>query len=117
VFSIVAAGGVVVPPVVVQNVVVPSLRGSAAGMQNTFAKLFGFASGPLAVGVFSDLVGHDLGLSLRLLAPAALFVAAACFALALGSMKRDVRTMEESWITQRLVADLDLNRVPTETKS
>jgi MFS transporter, Spinster family, sphingosine-1-phosphate transporter len=116
VFSIVAAGGVVAPPVVVQNVVVPSLRGSAAGMQNTFAKLFGFASGPLAVGVFSDLVGHDLGLSLRLLAPAALFVAAACFALALGSMKRDVQTMEENWTRGDLSPIPRSASVPTETK-
>jgi len=71
-------------------------------MQNTIAKLFGFASGPLAVGIVSDLVDHDLGLSLRLLAPAALLLAAACFALALGSMKRDVQTMEESWALREL---------------
>jgi len=102
VFSLVATSAVVAPPVVVQNVVVPSLRASAAGMQNTIAKLFGFASGPLAVGIVSDLVDHDLGLSLRLLAPAALLLAAACFALALGSMKRDVQTMEESWALREL---------------
>ncbi len=102
VFSLVATSAVVAPPVVVQNVVVPSLRASAAGMQNTIAKVFGFASGPLAVGIVSDLVDHDLGLSLRLLAPAALLLAAACFALALGSMKRDVDTMEKSWALREL---------------
>ena len=88
----------IAPLLVVQNVVVPSLRASAAGMQNTISRLFGFAAGPLAVGVVSDLFEHDLGLSLRLLAPTALFLAAGCFALALGSMKRDVAIMEESWV-------------------
>lgn len=66
-------------------------------MQNSIARLLGFASGPRAAGVVSDLVRGDLGLSLRLLAPAAPLSAAACFAVALGSVKRDVETMAENW--------------------
>jgi MFS family permease len=96
-FTFCAATALIAPLVVVQNVVIPSLRASATGMQNTIGKLFGFASGPLAVGIVSDLVDHDLGLSLRVMAPAGLFVAAASFAMALGSIKRDVETMEKSW--------------------
>jgi MFS family permease len=82
--------------VVIQNVILPSLRASAESMTITFGRLVG-ALGPLSVGVVSDLAGHDLGLSILLLAPTAFLLCGACYALALGSMKRDVERMEESW--------------------
>lgn len=102
VFTLTAGAAIIAPPLVLQNVIVPSLRASAAGMQNTLAKLFGFASGPIAVGVVSDLVGGDIGLSLRLLAPAAFLAAATCFALALRSIKNDARRMEDSWALREM---------------
>lgn len=82
--------------VVFQNVTVPSLRGSATSMSISFGRLFG-ALGPVSVGVVSDLARRDLGVSLLLLTPTAFLLAAACFAMGLGSMKRDVETMEDSW--------------------
>ena len=66
-------------------------------MANTIVRLVGFALGPLAVGFVSDLAHHDLGLSLLLLAPSGLLVAAACMAFAIGTMKKDVQAMEENW--------------------
>jgi MFS family permease len=82
--------------VVFQNVIQPSLRASAVSMNLTSGRLFG-ALGPLAVGLVSDLTGRNLGVSLLLILPAIYILGAACFALALGSMKRDVETMEETW--------------------
>jgi len=82
--------------VVFQNVTLPSLRASATSMSISFGRAFG-ALGPLAVGIVSDLAHRDLGLSLLLLTPTVFLLGAACFALALGSMKRDVEAMEESW--------------------
>jgi hypothetical protein len=75
----------------------PSLRVSAASMANTFAKLIGFTLGPLAVGFVSDLAHRDLGLSLLLLTPTGLLLAAACLGTAVAVVKRDVIAMEESW--------------------
>ncbi len=100
VFTFTAGSAIIAPPLVLQSVIVPSLRASAAGMQNTLAKLFGFASGPIAVGIVSDLAGGDLGLSLRVLAPAAFLAAGICFALAMRSIKSDTENMEESWAAQ-----------------
>jgi MFS family permease len=82
--------------VVFQNVIQPSLRASAVSMNLTSGRLFG-ALGPLAVGLVSDRTGRNLGVSLLLILPAIYILGAACFALALGSMKRDVETMEETW--------------------
>jgi predicted MFS family arabinose efflux permease len=82
--------------VAIQNVILPSLRASAESMVFTFGRLFG-ALGPLSVGVVSDLAHRNLGLSLLLLTPTAFLLCAACYALALGSMKRDVEAMEASW--------------------
>lgn len=96
-FTLPSAAAIVAPLVVYQNVVMPSLRASAASMANTITRLVGFALGPLAVGFVSDLAHHDLGLSLLLLTPTGLLLAAACMAFAATSMKRDVRTMEENW--------------------
>jgi MFS family permease len=82
--------------VAIQNVILPSLRASAESMVFTFGRLFG-ALGPLSVGVVSDLAHRNLGLGLVLLTPTAFLLCAACYAVALGSMKRDVDAMEESW--------------------
>jgi len=100
VFTFTAGSAIIAPPLVLQSVIVPSLRASAAGMQNTLAKLFGFASGPIAVGIVSDIAGGDLGLSLRVLAPVAFLAAGMCFALAMRSIKVDTENMEESWAAQ-----------------
>jgi MFS transporter, Spinster family, sphingosine-1-phosphate transporter len=105
VFTFTAGAAIIAPPLVLQSVIVPSLRASAAGMQNTLAKLFGFASGPLAVGIVSALTGGDLGLSLRVLAPAAFLAAGICFALAMRSIKSDTASMEERWAAQDRVSD------------
>ena len=102
VFTLSAGAAIIAPPLVLQRVIMPSLRASAAGAQNMLAKLFGFASGPLAVGVFSDLAGGDLGLSLRILAPAGFLAAAISFGLALRHITRDSRSMEESWARKEL---------------
>ncbi len=91
------ASAVIAPSVILQNVVVPSLRASAASVNLTFGRLVGWAVGPLAVGVVSDLLGRDIGTSLLLLVPAAFLVGAGCFALALGSIGRDVAAMEAGW--------------------
>ena len=91
------AAAVLAPSVVLQNVIVPSLRASAASVNLTFGRLVGWAVGPLAVGVVSDLLGRDIRLSLLFLVPAAFLVGAGCFALALGSIGRDVAAMEAGW--------------------
>jgi MFS transporter, Spinster family, sphingosine-1-phosphate transporter len=96
-FVLPSAAAIVAPFVVFQNVVVPSLRASAASMANTIVRLVGFALGPLAVGFVSDLAHHDLGLSLLLLVPTGLLLASASMALAVGSMKQDVAAMEQKW--------------------
>lgn len=91
------SAAVLAPSVVLQNVIMPSLRGSAASVNLTFGRLVGWAVGPLAVGFVSDLLGRDIRLSLLLLVPAAFLVGAGCFALALGSIGRDIAAMEAGW--------------------
>lgn len=95
-FVLFGSAAILASYVVFQNVIQPSMRASAVSINITIGRLFG-ALGPLVVGLASDVAFHDLGLSLLLLTPAVYFLGAACFALALGSMKRDVETMEESW--------------------
>jgi MFS family permease len=97
VFAIAGAAVQIAPFVILQNVVMPSLRASASSMANAITRLFGFALGPLVVGLVSDLAHRDLGLSLLLLTPTALLAAAACMALAMGSIKHDVAAMEQAW--------------------
>lgn len=104
VFTLSASAAIIAPPLVLQSVIMPSLRASAAGTQNMLAKLFGFASGPLAVGVVSDVAGGDLGLSLRILAPAAFLAAAISLGLALRHIKADTQSMEESWAHKEVPA-------------
>ena len=97
VFACVSAGAIVAPMVLIQSVVIPSLRASAASMGNMIGRLFGFAVGPLIIGAVSDLAYHDLGLSLLMLTPTAALGASAFMAVALANMKREVEAMEESW--------------------
>lgn len=91
------SAAVLAPSVVLQNVIMPSLRASAASVNLTFSRLVGWAVGPLAVGAASDLLGRDIRLSLLLLVPAAFLVGAGCFGLALGSIGRDAAAMEAGW--------------------
>lgn len=95
-FVLFGSAAILASNVVFQNVIQPSLRGRAVSINITLGRLFG-ALGPLAAGVISDAVLHDLGLSLLLLTPTIYILGAACFALAMGSMKRDAETMEEAW--------------------
>jgi MFS family permease len=95
-FVLFGSAAILASNVVFQNVIQPSLRARAVSINITFGRLFG-ALGPLVAGVISDALLHDLGLSLLLLAPTIYFLGAACFALAMGSMKRDAETMEEAW--------------------
>jgi MFS family permease len=95
-FVLFGSAAILATYVVFQNVIQPSMRASAVSINITLGRLFG-ALGPLVVGVVSDAALHDLGLSLLLLTPAVYFVGAACFVLAIRSMKRDVETMEQSW--------------------
>jgi MFS transporter, Spinster family, sphingosine-1-phosphate transporter len=97
VFAIAGAAVQIAPFVILQNVVMPSLRASASSMANTITRLFGFALGPLVVGLVSDLAHRDLGLSLLILTPTALLAGAACMAQAMGSIRRDVAAMEQAW--------------------
>jgi MFS family permease len=95
-FVLFGSAGILASNVAFQNVIQPSLRASAVSINITIGRVFG-ALGPLVVGAISDFALHDLGLSLLLVTPAIYFVGAACFALALRSMNRDVEAMEESW--------------------
>jgi fucose permease len=78
-----------------QNVVAPSLRGSAASVSLTVGKV-GNALGPLAVGIVSSQI-HDLGSTFLVLTPTAWLLAAGCAALAVKGMQRDVTAMEDHW--------------------
>jgi len=91
------AAAILAPIVILQNVVVPSLRASAASINLTFGRLCGWALGPLAVGLVSDLFGRNLRASLLILIPSAFLLGAACLGLALRSVTRDVASMESDW--------------------
>jgi MFS family permease len=108
-FVLFGSAAILASNVVYQNVIQPSMRARAVSINITLGRLFG-ALGPLAVGVISDSALHDLGLSLLLLTPTIYFLGAACFALAMGSVKRDAETMEETWALRA-----DPRRPPTET--
>ena len=79
-----------------QNLVLPSLRGSATAIQQLASNLLGRAGGLILIGVISDRL-HDLRLALLVLPPSALVLAATCAALGLRSMPRDVAAMEREW--------------------
>ncbi|HEX6350725.1 MAG TPA: MFS transporter [Candidatus Dormibacteraeota bacterium] len=108
-FSVSSAAAVMAPIVILQNVIVPSLRATAGSMNLTFSRLVGSALSPIVVGVLTDLTRGDLGQSMLLLGPAAFLLSAGC--LALTRMQQDAAAMEASWAT-RQVADLAPPAVP-----
>ncbi len=94
-FVFTAGVTVLATPVILQNVIAPSLRASAGSINLTISRLVGSALSPIAIGVVSDLPHSNLGLSMLLLGPVAFALAACC--LAMSSMERDVEAMEASW--------------------
>jgi MFS transporter, Spinster family, sphingosine-1-phosphate transporter len=95
VFALTAGVAVFAPIVIVQNVIAPSLRASAGSINLTISRVAGSALSPIVVGVVSDAMHGNLGLSMLALGPAAFALAAGC--LAMSSMARDVEAMEASW--------------------
>jgi hypothetical protein len=79
-----------------QNVVVPSLRGSAVTVTLLIAHLFGDSYAAAAVGLLSDAIG-SLQLALLIVSPGLLLVAAGLAALGLGSIGADMRNMDAAW--------------------
>jgi MFS family permease len=79
-----------------QNVVVPSLRGSAVTVTLLIAHLFGDSYAAAAVGFLSDAIG-SLQLALLIVSPALLLVAAGLATLALGSVQEDTLNMQRDW--------------------
>lgn len=79
-----------------QNVVAPTLRGSATAGQQLLTNLLGRAGGLIAIGFAADHL-HDLRLAFLLIAPCSLGLAA-LFALAgTSSMAKDTLAMEVEW--------------------
>jgi sugar phosphate permease len=79
-----------------QNVVVPSLRGSAVTITLLVAHLFGDAFAAAIVGFLSDTLG-GLQTALLIVSPALLLLAAGLAAMALGSIESDTLRMEREW--------------------
>jgi MFS family permease len=79
-----------------QNVVVPSMRGSAVTLTLLIAHLFGDSYAAAAVGLLSDALG-SLQLALLIVSPVALLLAAGLAALALGSIGADTLNMDREW--------------------
>jgi MFS transporter, Spinster family, sphingosine-1-phosphate transporter len=79
-----------------QNVVVPSLRGSAVTVTLLIAHLFGDSYAAAAVGFLSDAIG-SLQMALLIVSPGLLLVAAGLAALGLGSIGADMWTMDAAW--------------------
>jgi MFS transporter, Spinster family, sphingosine-1-phosphate transporter len=79
-----------------QNVVVPSLRGSAVTITLLIAHLFGDSYAAAAVGLLSDALG-SLQTALLIVSPTLLLVAAALAARALGSIATDTANMDRDW--------------------
>ena len=86
-----------------QNVVVPSLRGSAVTVTLLIAHLFGDSYAAAAVGLLSDAVG-SLQLALLLVSPGLLLVAAAIAALGLRTIHDDTVAMDQEWRSRAVVA-------------
>ena len=82
-----------------QNVVVPSLRGSAVTVTLLIAHLFGDSYAAAAVGLLSDAVG-SLQLALLIVSPGLLLVAAGVAALALPFIEADTARMDHEWATR-----------------
>lgn len=82
-----------------QNVVVPSLRGSAVTISLLIAHLFGDSYAAAAVGLLSDAFG-SLQAALLIVSPGLLLLAAALAALALRSIESDTTAMDRDWSTR-----------------
>ncbi|MDE3193475.1 MAG: MFS transporter [Chloroflexota bacterium] len=93
-----AAGNVAMPALLAidQDVVIPSLRGSAAALQQTVGNILGRAFGVILIGAASDRLG-DLHLALLVVPPAALVLAAAAASAGLRSMPHDLAAMRREW--------------------
>ena len=79
-----------------QNVIIPSLRGSATAVQQVMTNLGGRAAGLLVIGLVADRM-HDLREAFLVVAPSALLLAAV-FALAgRATMASDTAAMETEW--------------------
>lgn len=81
---------------VAQNVVSPGLRASAVTMLLFVSHVFGDSHSTYDVGVISTHIG-SLQTALLITSPTLLVVAALVAATGLGSVKRDVQTMEHEW--------------------
>jgi hypothetical protein len=79
-----------------QNVVVPSMRGSAVTITLLIAHLFGDSYATAVVGLLSDAIG-SLQIALLIVSPALLLVAAGLAALALKSISTDTLNMDREW--------------------
>jgi MFS family permease len=79
-----------------QNVVVPSLRGSAVTVTLLIAHLFGDAFAAAIIGFLSDTIG-SLQLALLVVSPGLLLLAALLAAMALGSIEADTLRMQRAW--------------------
>jgi MFS family permease len=85
-----------------QNVVVPSLRGSAVTVTLLIAHLFGDSYAAAAVGLLSDAVS-SLQIALLIVSPGLLLVAAALAALGLRSIAADTERMDREWAERGVV--------------
>jgi len=81
---------------ITQNLVIPSLRGSATALQQLTSNVLGRALGVVLIGVIADEL-HDLHITLLVLAPAAMVIAAISAAFGIASMPRDAAAMEADW--------------------
>jgi MFS family permease len=79
-----------------QNVVIPSLRGSATTLTLLIAHLFGDAFASAIIGYLSDTIG-SLQLALLIVSPALLLVATVLAALALKPIELDTLRMQQQW--------------------
>ncbi len=80
-----------------QNVVVPSLRGSAVTITLLIAHLFGDAFAAAIVGYLSDVLG-SLQLALLIVSPTLLLLATLLAARALGPIESDTLRMQRQWV-------------------
>ncbi|MHB8508210.1 MAG: MFS transporter [Candidatus Dormibacteria bacterium] len=97
IFGIVQWAFVLAPFVVIQNIVMPSLRASGVSLAVLIGRLFGSALGPVLVGVVSDVFHTKLGGSLLLLTPLSMLGSAAFLALGTRTISRDVNRMRVAW--------------------
>jgi MFS family permease len=79
-----------------QNVVLPSMRGSAVTITLLIAHLFGDSYATALVGLLSDAIG-SLQIALLIVSPLLLLVAAGLAALALKSISADTLNMDKQW--------------------